>query len=345
MEETTEETEKREAGEREADKREAAEWTAEWAAREAAEEGGGNKPDGKKPATGKPNGEKQDGEKQDGEKKAWRFGAQMFDTTLSLNLNHVFPDWFIIGNDIGYHSRDNGGIRKKRQRHNAVLVSALDYIITRIILKDTYYVSPYQGSHRFYIRMGKKGDKETSSILRNKTKTYLKLDLVRTKGIIYEMHMFMLGMPEGRKLRRVRLGRKYWDAIIELVNNGKAYRCQNSFDTVEDGISHREVMDHVTPLFPGTPREMLSRTVIYGMGRVGRYSMMDPGVQFMQRQTKFLFRTYKHRNLCAEEGKRIQMTLSKTRRCRLAGIISPHKKLLQHLTWQRTKTVLKKAAK
>lgn len=280
-----------------------------------------------------------------GEPKKKTFVLAKYNSTLSLRLREVYPDWFVQDNDIGYHSKDHGGIAKRRQRHNAVFTCALSYIISHMILNDTHYCSPYPGKHFFKLMVTSKSPQEVSYILKHKPKAYRFHDLVRSGGAIYELRMFMPWQPEGERVRHVRIGQTHWRALQELQNNGKKYTCVKIVESINERLEHKQVMDHVCAKFPTVDRKKLHRTVRYGMSRIGLFNMQGYGVKLFNSNEKFLFHTYKYRLDNTREQRKIKWADFRTYYDRKKGEVSPREKLIKKLTWERTKTPSKRAPK
>lgn len=266
---------------------------------------------------------------------------KVFDDTMSLKLNHVYPDEYIKW--LGIKGFGKGGIRKKRQKCNSILLYALNYILNSIILYDKYYSAPYRGKSYFIMCMTAKGRKEVAYILKSKP-LYKHIDLIQTKGIIYQIGMYFPMLPKGKRRVRVRVGKKHWYAIEAMANSGKRYSMVNHETTIMERVKHSELVDYVHQAFPEEDRRTIHRCIQFGMKRIGKFTAKGHGVNFVSSSHNFSFRSFYYQRITAAMAKK-QFALKKDKaNCNARGEKSKHQKLKEFLTWHRTKTSLKKGS-
>jgi hypothetical protein len=264
---------------------------------------------------------------------------KVFNDTFALQLMQVYPDEYIKWLDIGYSG--NGGIRKRRQKCNKILMCALNYILTNIILYDRYYQAPFRGKSFFLMFMTAKSKKEVAYILKTKP-LYQYVDLIQTRGMIYEIGMHFPMMPKGKRRVRVRVGKKHWYAIEAMSNSGKVYSLANYKESVIEPLSHKEICDYVQKQIPEESRKTISRCISFGMRRIGYYSRKGDGVNFLSAPTGFSFRTFYYKRFTAEMAKKSLALMISNKNCNDQGIKSKQTIIKEKLTWLRTKTSLKK---
>lgn len=267
--------------------------------------------------------------------------GKMFDHTMALKLLDVYPDDMLTILGLG---KDGYGIRfrKERQRANRILVQALNYILTNIIAYDKYYTAPYMGKHFFYLSMSAKSREEVAYILK-KGNLYSGIDLLASRGVINQISCYCPMMPKGRRRYPVRVGQKYWRAMMAQMNAGFQYTMVNSFDTINERITHKELIDYLCTLNPTIERKRLSRAIIYGMSRIGRFTVMGHGVELHSGVLNFKFQTYVMKRASRKLTDRHIAIIKQNQKAKAEGTTTKYQRLLKFIRWQRTKISLKKA--
>lgn len=257
-----------------------------------------------------------------------------------LKLNHVYPDEYLLWVNLGYDC--HGGMRKRRQRANQILISALDYVISNIILYDKYYKSPYHGKYYWIMSMQAKSTREVDRIAKRNT-LYQHVDLIKTQGMIYQIGMFFPMMPHGKKRVRVHVGKKYWYALEEMANNGMVYQLSQQLNQIQEQIKHRDVVKHVCSLFPDWDKKAIARTIRFGLRRIGQYNTNGAGVKFTSSANNFHFHSFYHKILKKEDYQRARAATYAIHKARQEGRELDIDRIRKKITWRRTKTSLKKA--